>query len=342
MTSCSNPRRAQAGASLIEVMISTVLALLITAALFQVYVSSKQTYRLQEALIRRQENLRYATLVLTRDLRSAEYRGCLTDAGQIRNTLNDADAFLYDFDRHVQGFEGVDSSWSPSLDPSLGSVLPGTDVLTLRKTFEPVAYITQAMPETAADLKVQEDLDPPPFAQSGDIVLISDCGGAAVFQITQYTARSGNIVHNTGNTGVRPGNATKDLGRRYGDGAEIMRVGTVSYLIRDGGAGPALWRHPGGTGTASELIEGIENMQVLYGEDTDGDRTPERYVHAHEVSDWKRVTAVRVALLAVAPMEVLDRPSPRTYTLLDTVVGPFGDRRLRHVITFTVTLRGQS
>lgn len=332
----------QRGASLVEIMIALLLGLLLAAAIFQVYLGTKQSYRLQDALARRQETLRYAAQTLTRDLRMAGYRGCLRDAGQVRNTLNNPAEYLYNFALHVQGFDAAAIGWNPGLDASVGTVAAGTDVLTLRTTLDTGVMITQSMPSTSADLKVPANLSPAPFiAAGGDIVLITDCGGAAVFQVTQYTVASGNVVHNAGTT-VIPGNATQDLGRRYPAGSELLHIATVSYFIRDGaaGAGLALWRRVG-TAAEQELVDGIENMQVQYGEDLDGDQTPDRFAAANNVGNWRNVTTVRIALLAAAPSPSLDAPDPRTFTLLDQVVGPFDDRRLRRVITLTVALRNR-
>jgi type IV pilus assembly protein PilW len=199
------------------------------------------------------------------------------------------------------------------------------------------------MPNTSADLMVQTNLNPPPFvAAGGDIVLISDCGGAAIFQITQYTVASGSIVHNTGGS-LTPGNATKDLGRRFDVGAELLKLSTVSYFIRnsDNGTGPALWRRVGST-AAEELVEGVENMQVQYGEDTDADAVPDIYRTANNVSNWRNVTTARIALLAVGQGEgQAGETDTRTFTLLDRNVGPFNDKRLRRVVTMTISLRNK-
>jgi type IV pilus assembly protein PilW len=335
----------QRGAGLVEIMIALTLGLLLTAGLFQVYLGSKQSYRLQDSMTRRQEALRYAVMLLTKDLRMSGYRGCLRDTGQVKNTLNSPGNYLYNFAQHVQGFNANVNSWLPALDASLGTVVQGTDVLTVRRTSDPGVYITQSMPNTSADLKVQDNLSPAPFVTGGgDVVLITDCGGAAVFQITQYTVASGNIVHNAGSGGGLPvpGNSTKDLGRRYPVGSEIISISTVSYFIRDSasGTGPALWRRIGNA-QEQELVEGIDNMQVLYGEDTDGDQVPDAYRTANSVVDWRNVTVARVALLATGLERSLDEPDPRTFTLLDQVVGPFGDQKLRRVISVTVSLRNR-
>jgi type IV pilus assembly protein PilW len=274
----------------------------------------------------------------------AGYRGCVSDNNQFKNSLNQADDYLYNFSLPIQGHEAASDQWLPELPSYLDAVLPGTDVLTIRTTLGSPVYISRSMPEASADLKIEKNLDPPPFATAGgDVVVVSNCGGASVFQITQYTVASGNVVHNTGASRIPPGNATKDLGRRYSEGSQVFKIATISYFIRNSskGTGPALWQQTGGLQPAKELVEGIENMQLLYGEDADGDRAPDTYRKASDVEDWNRITTVRVALLAASPEDVLAQPNPDTFTLLDTVVGPFNDRRLRRAITFTVSLRGR-
>lgn len=55
-----------------------------------------------------------------------------------------------------------------------------------------------------------------------------------------------------------------------------------------------------GNAQAQPLVDGIENLQVQYGEDTDAtlDGYANRYVRANEVTNWDNVVAVRVAVLA--------------------------------------------
>ena len=73
------------GFTLVELMIAITIGLIILAVLSQVFVSSKQTYRVQEALSRLQENGRYAVDFMGRDIRKAGYAGCV-GAGTILNT----------------------------------------------------------------------------------------------------------------------------------------------------------------------------------------------------------------------------------------------------------------
>jgi len=58
-----------------------------------------------------------------------------------------------------------------------------------------------------------------------------------------------------------------------------------------------------GSGTATALIDGIDNMQLLYGVDTDGDRAANSYVAAGAVTNWTQVVSVQVTLTIAAPTD---------------------------------------
>ncbi len=53
-----------------------------------------------------------------------------------------------------------------------------------------------------------------------------------------------------------------------------------------------------GNAQAQPLVDGIESLQIQYGQDTDDDGYASLYVRANEVSDWDKVVAVRVGILA--------------------------------------------
>lgn len=333
----------QQGAGLVELMIGLTLGLLLIAGVFQVYLGTKRNYELQESLVARQATARFTLALLAADLQMAGYRGCLRDVGVLRNTLNNPDDFLYDFGRPVEGFAAQGSGWSPALPPSLTGVRTGTDVLTVRAADDTGVFITQTMPTPSAVLKVNDNLSPAPLA-IGDIALVTDCGGAAVFQVTNFTVANGNIVHNAGVGGGLPvpGNATQNLGRRFVEGSQLFRLRTTSYYVGEGssGNGPALWRRIG-TGPAQELAEGVENLELRYGEDLDGDGVPDAWRRADQVGDWDRVTALRLALLVAGTGRQVADADSRTFTLIDRVVGPFDDGRVRQVLTTTVSLRNR-
>lgn len=93
------------------------------------------------------------------------------------------------------------------------------------------------------------------------------------------------------------------------------------------------------------LIEGIENMQILYGEDTDaagtlGRGTPNHYVAAGTTGfDIDEVVSVRISLL-VRSIDNSLTSAPIAYVFNGVSITP-GDRRLRRVFTSTIVLRNR-
>ena len=69
----------QQGMTLIEILIALVLGLFLLAGIFQIFLSSKQSYRMQENMSRMQENGRFAMEFISRDVRMADYRACYSD-----------------------------------------------------------------------------------------------------------------------------------------------------------------------------------------------------------------------------------------------------------------------
>jgi type IV pilus assembly protein PilW len=90
-----------------------------------------------------------------------------------------------------------------------------------------------------------------------------------------------------------------------------------------------------------ELASGVENVQILYGEDTDADGTANRYVTRADVGNLDNVVSLRFALLVRSTNEVAASTDTRTYNLLGTVFDPVDDRRLRRVFTATIALRNR-
>ena len=77
-------------------------------------------------------------------------------------------------------------------------------------------------------------------------------------------------------------------------GVTVQR--TYSYSILAGKSGrPSLFRSVDGA-NAVEVAEGVENLQILYGEDTTDDYIPDHYVDWTSVVDRTRVVAIRVTV----------------------------------------------
>ncbi len=336
----------QQGFTLVELMVAMTIGLLLLGGVITVLSSSHQTYRVNDALSRLQENARYAFQLLSRDIRMAGYLGCVGDGVPIVNTLNNPSDFLWNLGQPIEGFEASSSSvWTPAL-PSSGiipSPLGGRDIIVIRGVDGTDVKVVQhpgGNPPGSADLKVTVGSS----LQEDDIVLVTDCLAAAVFQVTNVNTSAGqdNVVHNTGNpTTNTPGNLTKALGKEF-TGGELIKISTRSYFIRTNSNPtpfPSLYRKVG-TGNAEELVEGIEDMQIEYGEDLDGNSTADIYRTADAVTNWAEVVSVRISLL-VQSLENNVATDAQTYTFNGTTTTP-NDRRLRQVFTTVVTLRNRT
>ncbi|MCQ8105218.1 PilW family protein [Methylomonas sp. SURF-2] len=298
------PLKRQQGMTLIELLIAMLLGAFLLGGVIQIFVNTKQTYRMQESLSRLQENGRFAMEFLTYDIRMAGFLGCMSRVTSVTNTLNNATNYLFNFGIPIQGnnWDTATSTWLPAADGSITSPLNGSDIITIRSVNPNGTMVT---------------------SHSGinncDIAIVSDCQAAAVFQITNFNAANNN---------------NKDY-----KGGELFLAQTTSYYIRSNPGGiPALYRRRIRT-DAEELVEGIEQMQILYGIDTDGDSTADRYLTADNVADWNNVSSVRISLLARTidnniASQVLD------YTYNGATVTPT-DRRIRRVFTSTIALRNR-
>jgi len=289
----------QQGISLVEVMIALVLGLLLIAGAGQVFFISKGVYRVLEAQSRLQENGRYALDLLAKNIREAGYLGCATKSINIVNTLNNSTDYLYNMAVGIQGSEWVaaSSTWSPTLDTSITSPANGSDVVTVRGRTGPPLRLQADMTNRSSSLVVSTNSGWQPCA----IVMVANCAMGSVLQITSLatgtpSASFDTVAHALGGTCV-PGNAIVDLGEAYKTDAEAFPVAATSFYLRTGANGQlSLWRRVNSS-TAEEMVEGVQDLQIRYGEDRDNDGSPNRYVTADQISDWANVESVRVSLL---------------------------------------------
>lgn len=342
----------QHGFTLVELMVAMTVGLLLLGGVITILTSSHQTYRVNDALARMQENARYAFQVLSRDIRMAGYFGCAGNSSPVTNTLNHPDPpnnppepdFLWNLGRSLEGFEATsETAWTPALPTPAGTIpspLGGRDIIVVRGVEDNETKVTShpgGTPPGSADLKVAVGSG----LKNDDIVLVTDCQAAAIFQITNINTSSGqdNIVHNIGSpTANTPGNSTKALGKEF-TGGELIKISTRSYFIRTIDEWPALYRKIG-TKSAEELVRGVENMQIEYGEDLDGDWTADVYRSADMVSAWKNVVSVRISLL-MQTIENNIASQPQPYTFHGATTTPT-DRRLRQAFTVVVALRNRA
>lgn len=321
-------RSRQRGLSLVEVMVALLVSLLLLGGVVQVLSSSRQTSRVHEATARMQETGRMALEVLSRDIRMADFWGCATELDSVVNNLAAGTGFIDFATGGVGGIEGGPGS------PDSIVLRGGTDSgLRLEPPYGPQA---------SANIKVEAGN----WLAQGDIVVVSDCEQGDIFQISNANpATSGTVVHNTGST-TSPGNYNASnpgcpgsnahcLSKIYGNDATLFRVGEITYRIGAGSEGqPALFRN------GQEYIDGVEDLQILYGEDSDANSVADYYVPADQVVDMENVVSIRFAIVARSYDDNLTGGSNQAYSVLgDNRTAP--DERLRQVYSTTVNIRNR-
>lgn len=374
-------RPGQGGFTLVELMIASTIGLIILVALGQLFVTSRATYVLEDGLARAQESGRFAMEILAQDIRMAGYMGChnaSAGAGEIQgqgsgttcttsfcNMANPADESTRFAAEGIRGFTYVGTGgntrgdWSPSLPVAFfadGEVKAYTDAILIQYAVSTGTYITGNTGPDNANIQIPADSDLAQELQDGDMLIISDCKSTDVFRATGASNSSGPVatIPHAVSDNLRP-----VLPHSYGPDAEILSMVSRVYYIAESDTNqePALMRKElekiglgGGVGDPQELIQGIEDMRLIFGVDTDStpDRIANRYVLAHEVVDltgpgstnWDDVASLRLGLLIRTPSSVDQQLDTNTYELVDGVsVDPVDDRRRRQVYRTTIQLR---
>jgi type IV pilus assembly protein PilW len=363
----------ECGFSLVELMVSITIGLIILAAVATIMVSSKTTYTTQDRAARVQENGRTAMQFLVRDLRLTAYYGCSDIADSTIAVTSSLDPnpvrFSFNTQMPVEGLNNATGPWISSAAAALpAGMAAGTDAITIRM-LEPSAtntIITAEMPTPAALINVNQTTG----LLQNDIVMLGDCSGADIFQITNIDTAANTLEHAVTGTGE---NITASLSKRYKPPAEVMRFFTRTYFIRNGASGNRALFRTTNTGGAEEIVDGIESLQILYGvntettfltggQDTNGDGAPDVmapnvYLPAHLVGtavagisateNWRRVVSVRIGILATA-LNQLDAEvdtTPAGYDIDGDGASDFfpaaNDRNRRKIFQSTVALRNR-
>lgn len=266
----------QAGLTLVELMIAITLGFVVLLAASGLLISSKSAYVQREETARLQEAGRQALEVVARSLRQAGYQ-----------------------------------DWAGPLHPMETPATLSPDVVGLD-----ARYLKAARPGLEQ-----------PLAQAG---APSDVLAVRFFGSGSGPNGDGSII-NCGGFGV-PAAASWPA-------AEEARGWSIFYVSRDAAGEPELYcKYRGNSGwVAQAMIRGVESFQVLYGLDSDRDGIPNRFVSAstiraidlarlgagyedrveemYRATLWKKVVAVRLALLVRGAQAARADVSARRYDL---------------------------
>ncbi|USI99970.1 PilW family protein [Xanthomonas prunicola] len=348
MTRRPPSKRVAAGISLIEMMIAMVIGLVLMLGVIQVFSASRTASMLAEGSARAQENGRFAMDFLQRDIRMAGHFGCVNDQAHFVRGEGDpvvttgaasGSGHPLDFSISVQGYEAPNTTppgtlklgdnWAvpANLPASITKLNPrgGSDILVLRFLAPegvPVTTLTTGSNSVvgfnaSAGLRLTEGGQAAP-----NLFGVADCAHATVFKGTYANGQVTATGTNLSNYSTRPSGQ-----------AMLYRAESLVYYVGTSTTSgePALMRaRSNGVddyGTPEELVEGIENMQLLFGLDQTvnmSNTSPpvgnistqaiasdvSTAVDATAAGQWRRVGQVQVGILARSPApSTAERPA---------------------------------
>jgi type IV pilus assembly protein PilW len=327
------PPRREAGLSLIELMVSMTLGLMILSGVLTVFFNTSAARNEVERTNRQIENGRFAVEVISTDLRLAGFYGEFDGAtvgvpgalpaDPCSLAAADWNAWLA---LHIHGY---DAAGFASANCSLANQKANSDVLVIRRARTCLAGVAGCEAAVAGQPYIQASL-------CADEVSSHKLGleGATAFDLKKKDCT-----------------ATADKRQYY------VRI---YFISTDNGAGisvPTLKRLEltGAGWTTTALVEGIEEFNVEYGLDTDGDGAPDEYAAdpndhpqgacagACPVNNWMNVVTARFHILARNLDASPDYVDAKTYELGADALGnpvtvsPGGPYR-RHVYSSLVRI----
>lgn len=328
------------GYTIIELMVSITIGLIILAALVNLFAGNSRERGDIERANQQTENGRYALQEMGDDLRDAGYLATFnpgTVAGpNPQLTIPAAPPNVCAIDlptltgamsMPVQGF------YQPASAPAcLADWRAGTDILVVRRASTCAVGTAGCDPQVAGDVYFQASGCSTEFTAGIYYAFDSNVGNLALHQKDCVTA------------------------------APIFQFRTHIYFVaNDDKAGdgiPTLKRAELGPGafTIVPLVEGIDNLQLEYGLDTNVPTTGSPAVYTTDpgsysgcappacVGNWRNTVTVKINVLARNLTPTQGYSDTKTYTLglnaagTANVVGPFNDSFKRHVYSTVAVL----
>ena len=349
----------QLGFSLVELLVALLIGSTVISGVFSLYVTTKSTQQFSAANSRIQESGRFALTYLKRDIRMISYRGCASVA--IPNVAIQAKSMPNDFNAQAQdivGFE-ITNNWAndtiyANATGIISKIKLGSDAFGISRMASTNHQLIANMTSDNANIQISTQSGAK-FKKS-QLVVISDCRSADIFRISNTPNIDGDKMTLTHAADI---NISNRLSKIYLADANIAHYQSFFYFIGDtsrlnsqGKKIYALYQasnnFDGLTPSfhVEELIEGVENMQLLYGERLANGNT--RYLKASNVTNMNAVVVMQLGVLITSYDNVRKSLDSNTYSLPGIDIGVTGvithaqDYRLRHTFSGTVQVRNRS
>ncbi|CAA0097236.1 Uncharacterised protein [Halioglobus japonicus] len=313
------------GLTLVELLVALLLGLLLSAGMVSAYLVAKRNYYYEEEMARMQENGRYAMRLLSREFAMAGFYGGIPSSSVITPEAvgGDCSAENWALDRAasldlVNDYAGQSPPVSQHfteltcLQPA--TIIHGTDLVAIKRT--------------AAEASLLRGVVAPTLTSS---------------TVEGWYLR---LLHGTVPSWekLRPVDL-RDASRALPSLAyweAITRVFFIrAYSSEPGDDIPSLCMETlaGDEMTTRCLVEGVENLQLEFGIDIDGDGAPNQYISAPTTAQLENAVAARIHLLLRSIGKLSGHEDDRDYRLGQKMLPATHDTYMRRVISSTVVLR---
>lgn len=312
----------QAGFSLIELMIAMVLGIILTAGVVTLFVHSRQSFSQDENVARMQDEGRYALQEIARDLQMAGYVGepLLPVAISLDPTL----AIDEDCGDPAQ------ANWIYNLtDEATGDINTLTSVDNADGGAAAAAFSCIDAGEIIAETdvvgvkRVAGNALPPANVEAGNVYLRSNNSLGVFYQDPPSVA---SVPAPFSDWEYRPRiYFIRNYSNVAGDG-----IPSLCRKVLVGGGTPTM--------TTECIAQGIEDLQVEYGLDTNGDGSANLYLTDPTLAELQQAVSARVYLRARTLVEDRRYTDNRTYTVSNAPAVTPADNFHRRVYSTTVTI----
>lgn len=362
--------RHQMGLSVVELLVSLAIGMAVIAGSIQVVVSSKRSFMDQDEVTFIQTNARFALDLISKDIRMAGYLGCATqNSVQTANSIAD-DAGGYISLHGLRGFEGSTTTSSFLADFQAKATV-GTDAVLIRRAADSGEMDVGKHVAAAATIHLWDTHN----YKEGSTLMIADasCRNVGIFQVSGPNGLPANhINHNVGSgtkncTKIVKGNFVCSASCKavscggygtatgsYGPGSKVMEFVSNAYYIGESSVMPGMpalrrqvFNADGAPSTSSEEIAlGVEDMEILYGVDSNGDGDVDQSRQADQMDldgngtvtdeEWDQVLNVKISLVFRSQAPVLANAEKRTLAGKD-----YEDRFMRQAVNSTIRIRNR-
>ena len=357
------------GFTLIELLISMLIGAMILTGVVQVFASTKNSSKALQAESEIQENARFAFSVITSIVQEAGDFGCqAANPLSTKSLVNTADA-TFKPGRVIEGWEATGSSYGDTYTAEVGSDMVDLssshwvtsdnaqkDTGTLAKQNSDVFKIWYTKKQRTALTSIAGNVlqFSPIDLETGTILAINDCQTLLFAQTCSCEdstcADSDTEADIDPGSCSSPGNTAFNLTKLNIPTTEIGILDSALFFVGkrndDANNIPSLFiRRLGNDATLDskeEILEGVESMQVLYGEDTNNNKSPNYYVSADDVSNWDNVVSLKISLLLRSYKNNIFSSAQSIAFNGTNISVADSDRYLRRVFTSVISIRNRN